>query len=96
MNVNKLETPCDCLDGKLALYQELNIFHENHLLLIQGGQRNLKNIDLKDVDDFSYMFKLMQKIEEIDFKIHLNSWSLDIKNCSNYALFDSIYDNFTQ
>ena len=75
----------------MEIYKELLDIDENHFNLKEKDDRS---IDLKDMEPFSKAFKLDQKIQEIDFKILLNSWSLDIQNCSNYPVFDSIRNTF--
>ena len=93
VDVNKLHTPCDCLSAKIEIYQKLNIFYKNDFDSIDN--KNIMALDLDLVDDFSNVFKLIQKLEEINFKIQLNSWDLELQNCSNYATFQSINKEFT-
>tara|TARA_B100001029_G_C14928991_1_gene376477 strand:- start:39 stop:386 length:348 start_codon:yes stop_codon:yes gene_type:complete len=94
IDVNKLNDPCDCLDAKLEIHQQLNTFYDNHFDSISN--KNINNLDLELVDDFSTMFKLAQKLEEINFKIQLNFWQSEVENCPNYSTFQSIEKVFTE
>ena len=92
LDVNKLDTPCECLDAKIEIYQKLNIFFENHFDSIPN--KNISTLDLDLVDDFSIVFNLSQKLDDIDFKIQLNQWTLDVQDCSNYLIYQSLNKNF--
>jgi len=92
LDVSKLDNPCECLDAKLEIYQKLNIFFDNKFDSI--ANKNISKLDLNLVDDFSVVFNLGQKLDEIDFKIRLNKWELDVKNCSNYLTYQSLNKNF--
>ena len=94
IDVNKLETPCECLDAKLEIYQKLNVVFENHFDSISN--KNISILDLDLVDDFSVVFNLSQKLDDIDFKIQLNKWSLDVQECSNYLIYQSLNKNFVK
>ena len=87
IDVNRLDGPCDCLDAKLEIYQQLNTFYDNHFDSISN--KNINTLDLELVDDFSDVFKLIQKLEEINFKIQLNFWQSEVENCPNYSIFQS-------
>ena len=92
IDLDKLETPCECLDAKIEIYQKLNVFFENHFDSIPN--KNISTLDLDLVDEFSVVFNLNQKLDDIDFKIQLNQWILHLKECSNYLIYQSLNKNF--
>ena len=92
LDVNKLDTPCECLDAKIEIYQKLNIFFENHFDSIPN--KNISTLDLDLVDEFSVVFNLSQKLDDIDFKIQLNQWTLDVQDCSKYLIYQSLNKKF--
>ena len=81
-NLKNFSNPCEFIDLKLEIYQEINIFFDKYSDVD----------DLEDVEmiDFSKLMKLWQKNDEIDFYIGLNHWDNFIINCANYYIIDSL------
>ena len=64
---------------KIKVYKKIDSkIYINNFDSINNNKISL--LDLELFDDFSEIFLLIQKIEEIDFKIKLNSWKSDLKN----------------
>lgn len=81
-SVQNLKTPCECVNVKLSIYQEIDIFYEKY--------SDVDNFEEVDMPDFSKLMRLWQKNDEIDFKIGLNHWEKNIKSCPNYHIIDSL------
>ena len=81
-SVKNLSNPCQCVDVKLEIYKEIEVFYDKY--------SSVKDLEEVEMADFSRLMKLWQKNEEIDFKIGLNDWSNRIKSCLNYHQIDSL------
>ncbi len=73
------------MNEKLKLYYIINNSFNNNFDSI--SKKKISSLDIDLVDEFSQIFKHIQKLEEIDFKIKLNSWDSEIKNCKNYSIY---------
>ena len=74
-----------CLNEKIKVYKKIDKIYINNFDSINNNKISLMDLEL--FDDFSEIFLLIQKIEEIDFKIKLNSWKSDLKKCENYSKY---------
>ena len=90
--LDKLSSPCDCMNEKLKLYYIINNSFNNNFDSI--SKKKISSLDIDLVDEFSQIFKHIQKLEEIDFKIKLNSWDSEIKNCKNYSIYRSFKEKY--
>ena len=81
-SVQNLITPCECINVKLDIYKEIDMFYNKYA--------DVENFEEVDMADFSKLMRLWQKNDEIDFKIRLNHWGKNIKSCSNYHIIDSL------
>ena len=85
IHIDELSKPCDCLNEKIKVYKKIDKIYINNFDSINNNKISLMDLEL--FDDFSEIFLLIQKIEEIDFKIKLNSWKSDLKKCENYLKY---------
>ena len=90
IHIDELSNPCDCLNEKIKVYKKIDKIYINNFDSINNNKISLMDLEL--FDDFSEIFLLIQKIEEIDFKIKLNSWKSDLKKCENYSKYIEFKD----
>ena len=81
-NLKKITNPCEFVDIKLEIYQEINLFYDKYFEV-----ENYKEVEM---EDFSKLMKLWQKNDEINFQIGLNHLENEIKSCDSYLKIDSL------